>query len=199
MQVTEGIEILRATAARLPDDLHLAFDPVPAVDLASIEQDVTLSPELRLAYGVGAPAGQIPAFVQFTDLWPANELAARQVGYATNASGTPEPEWQSGWIVIGGEDGDPLIAHVDLPGTPVSIAPHGQGHWAPAMIAPSLGGLYALLASWSSLIIEDFDGERLDEEADFAIKAGFWEAFDAKLGAVADQPCLDAFRSYIAT
>lgn len=199
MQVTDGIEILRATASRLAADLHLSFDPVPANDLVSIEQDIKLSRELRLAYEVGAPTGQIPAFVQFTELWAANELAARQVGYATNADGTPEPEWQSGWIVIGGEDGDPLIAHVDLPGTPVSIALHGQGNWAPAMIAPSLGDLYALLAGWSSLITEDFDGERLDETADFAIKAGFWEAFDAKLGAVADQSCLDAFRSYLAT
>jgi hypothetical protein len=199
VEVIEGIELLKQSSERLGSELPLTFDAAGEVAIGEALDVVPLSPELLRAYRYGAPSGQFPSFVQLSLLYEVDELRARQVGHAVSASGEAFPEWDTSWVVIGAEDGDPFIAHVDRPGTPVSVAKHGTGIWNPVPIADSLGTFYALIAAWSSLLIEDFDGSMLDEDRDFELKDGFWQALDLKLSPILAQHEITALRGYLAT
>jgi hypothetical protein len=199
VDVVEGIELLRQTAARLGSDLPMSFSAAPEEAISAAADVLPLSPDLRHAYEHGAPAGEFPSFVQLSELDRVDELPARQVGYAMSVDGEVVPEWNPSWIVIGAEDGDPFIAHVDRPGTPVSIAIHGTGTWKPLPVADSLGTFYALVATWSSLLIEDFQGSKLDEERDFEVKEGFWQAFDQRFSPVLTKSEIEALRDYVST
>lgn len=126
MDVEAGIIMLHATAGRLGDALPLLFEPVEPDRIAAVEREVVLSPDLRRAFALGAPSGELPPFVQVTTLWEFGDLAAGQVGYAVDSAGDRLPAWERAWTAIGDESADPLVAHTDQPGTPVSIALHGQ-------------------------------------------------------------------------
>ena len=198
MDVIDGIELLKQTHHRVGDRLDLDFEPVADRDLDRIAQLVPLSTDLRRAYRYGAPAGEFPALSQDSELSRADALTDGLLGYRVHAiSGQRLPDWDEAWLVVGGDSGDPLIAHTDRPDTPVSIAVHGAGKWQPLTIADSLGAFYALVATWSSLLLEDFNGERLDPDRDFEVKVGFWDRFHERLGAVLPDHNMAAFRTYL--
>jgi hypothetical protein len=197
VDVLNGIVLLQQTSERLGSELPLTFGAAPEAAVSETADVLALSSELRRAYEHGAPAGCFPSFVQRCVLDRVDQLAARQIGYAVSASGEVFPDWHPGWIVIGADDGEPFIAHADLPDTPVSVAIHGTGTWTPLPVAASLGTFYALVAAWSSLIVEDFDGAMLDEDHNFEVKHGFWEAFDLKLATVLAGSEITALRRYL--
>jgi hypothetical protein len=74
-------------------------------------------------------------------LYAPEKLISYQYGYRWNGlTDTREPleAWSAEWVVIGDVSVDPIIAHTDKAGTPISGALHGAGEWKPRLIAPNL-------------------------------------------------------------
>jgi hypothetical protein len=93
-------------------------------------------------------------------LFKINEIEDRQVGYARSADGdslcSGEPgAWLPEWIAIGIETlcGDPIFINSAITSLPVFTAAHGEGSWAPALVASSLEGFDAALRRLRHLAI----------------------------------------------
>jgi hypothetical protein len=78
-------------------------------------------------------------------LYAPSELDAGQIGYSRSVEGESfcdgEPgAWKAEWIVIGHDTllGDPLILDIASHNMPVMTSAHGEGSWAPRVIAASL-------------------------------------------------------------
>jgi hypothetical protein len=79
------------------------------------------------------------------ELFPADEVPRRQVGFAVAGDGESlvgvEPgDWRPEWLVIGYDTGcgDPIFIAENRP-FPVYTAMHGEGLWEPKLVAPSIG------------------------------------------------------------
>ena len=59
--------------------------------------------------------------------------------------------------VIGDYGEDPIIAHTDETGLPISMAESGLGVWVPYQVAPPP-------AAWVRVAVINFDGDTCDEE-----------------------------------
>lgn len=86
------------------------------------------------------------------NLFKGEEIASRQVGYSITSdgkklSGLEDGDWKPSWLAIGYEIalGDPLFIDVELPSSPVMTAMHGEGAWAPEIIASNLAGFFSIL------------------------------------------------------
>lgn len=69
-----------------------------------------------------------------------DQMEKGQIGYGCDPDGRPlEGGWKAEWLAIGYEElcGDPLFIDTAQPQLPVYTAAHGQGSWAPDLIAPS--------------------------------------------------------------
>lgn len=94
-------------------------------------------------------------------------LVAGQEGYRWRGRerGALDPGWDARWLVIGDHGGDPVIAHTDAPGTPISLAAHGTGSWALYRVAPSLAAYLAAVAIWIEVGLIAFGGRYLDDSS----------------------------------
>jgi hypothetical protein len=81
------------------------------------------------------------------------------------------------WIVIGDVNADPII--FDITSKAVYMAMHGQGLWDLKQVSESLDKFCMLMASWTTLIIGEYDKEVLDEE--FILKQCFMDKLSTKL------------------
>jgi len=86
------------------------------------------------------------------NLFKGDEIVSRQVGYSITSdgkklSGLEDGDWKPSWLAIGYEIalGDPLFIDVELPSSPVMTAMHGEGVWAPEIIASNLEGFFSIL------------------------------------------------------
>jgi cell wall assembly regulator SMI1 len=115
------------------------------------------------------------------DLYAASELGARADGYNWNPlAREPLEGWSDGWLLIGDEGADPVI--VDLTDSAVGSshctvlqAPHGEGDWDFAELAPSIPELLVLAAAQHhalsafgppcDAVVDDARGFNLNETA----------------------------------
>lgn len=122
--------------------LTSSFAPAAREDLAAIGRKLPLSTELREWYAMNSPLDiSIQWFPEYLRLYNPRNLLEWQVGYRWTAEriGKIDPIWDERWVVIGDYTADPVIAHTDQPGTPISMANHGAGVWKPYRVAPALG------------------------------------------------------------
>jgi hypothetical protein len=78
--------------------------------------------------------------------------------------GKEDEDWGEGWRVIGHWGADPIIAHVDLPGTPVSTAIGGIDEWVPKRIAPDLASFLNGIAVTLEVFFYLYDNAYQDED-----------------------------------
>jgi hypothetical protein len=150
------------------------------------------SPELEELWSLAAPrVVSVPFAPEDLHLYAPETIADVQAGYLGES-------WRPEWLVIGDIGGDPVIADTEQSGTPISFAIHGLGEWRPAKVAPTPAAFLSGLAAWLR-VLHQFDGERLDEDDDFAVKPGFDEALREALGLVLPPDCVDALMTYIET
>lgn len=138
---------------------------------------IAFTPELIAWYTTAAPID--PLIETFGDeLWLYNPLNIRinQAGYRwiPDESGETMIEnidlWDRNWLVIGEIGGDPIIAHIDQAGTPISIAKHGMGDWQPQIVAKDLGAFLDLLSFWMHyFLLEGQDFNSLYDEDNYLL------------------------------
>lgn len=134
--------------------------PISIEQLAPVGSTLALSPELLDWYQAAAPANvHIPWHGNNLQLFNPLELVNWQIGYRwAVGEKTIHESWDENWIVIGDIGGDPIIAHVDQPATPISMSVHGVGFWKLQRVAPSLAVFLEVLAAWLG-IVGDFAGD----------------------------------------
>ena len=134
---------------------------------------------------------EVPFPPEVLHLFSPPALASGQVGYDGDT-------WDRSWVVIGDVSGDPVIAHTTRSGTPVMVALHGIGSWTPMTVAPNPAGFLQAIAAWLR-VLGRFDGENLDEHADFETKPGFNDELRRELSAVLGHDHVQALLKYIST
>jgi hypothetical protein len=95
------------------------------------------------------------------ELFEANDLANRQVGYSVNPDGDSlcgyaAGDWKAEWIVIGCELGlgDPLILDTSDDKLAVITAMHGEGSWQPEPVSSSVESFLQMLIDFRELARE---------------------------------------------
>lgn len=126
-----------------------------------------LSQELKSWYQWANPQNvRIPWSTGRLLLYSLNSLVVSQDGYRW-LKGQREQlldGWNSTWVVIGDVDADPVIAHVDQPQTPISMAFHGMGEWTLHTIAPSLDAYLNAITVWIDVSLCKYRGRIEDED-----------------------------------
>jgi hypothetical protein len=152
-----------------------------------------LSAELVSLYETHAPKRCVLSFApEELTLYAPRMLSQAQDGYRTG-------DWQNSWLVIGDSSSDPVIADTAGEGTPIALAVHGIGEWRPRWIAPSLSSFLNALSDWIAVLYGTFDGEMLDEDADFDIKPGFIDAVGSALAGSLPTEYIVEWLDYIRT
>lgn len=127
------------------------FGPITPKQLKSVINNLSLSSELLDWYQVAAPLNvYIPWHGDELLLYSPLELVEYQEGYRWEVGhrGEIHPSWHAEWIVIGDTSGDPIVAHIDQEGTPISMAIHGIGKWELQRVASSLATFLKSLSVW---------------------------------------------------
>ena len=144
--------------------------------LRPIREALALSPDLMEWYQVAAPL-DFHVMGLGSSLYLANPLnLTRKQGSYRWEWEHPEKldtEWNPHWVVIADIGDDPIIAHVDQPGTPISFAFHGMGTWTPYKVAPDLAKYLELVCQWLDLCVGKYDGtwNMLDDDCVLLPKA----------------------------
>ena len=93
------------------------------------------------------------------DLLQPEQLVEAQVGYAVDPAGRSllgqqDGAWLATWLVVATEDlvGDPIFVDTAAPEWPVYTAAHGEGTWAPELVADSFASFVAALDLIRSLV-----------------------------------------------
>jgi hypothetical protein len=148
--LTESIQRFSSSIQQF--DIKASLLTLPKEQLELLKYSLLLSAEIEKWYASEA----IPVNVIIR--WTANELVLysplnlleNQAGYRWNTN-TPNElldDWNINWLVIGDIGGDPIIAHIDKVGTPISMALHGMGYWNPLEVAPDLATFLDILNIW---------------------------------------------------
>jgi hypothetical protein len=132
------------------------FRTYTSSELTPIQQTLHLSQPLLDWYQTAAPESTcyIPWYGNDVDIPPPTELVDFQEGYRWLAGNRQMrfEDWRDEWIVIASVGGDPFIAVVNEPATPVLADIHGQGYWNPRQISSSLPNFIASLAIWINIM-----------------------------------------------
>ena len=148
--------------------IEAVFSPEGRGTLAIIDHQLPMTEELLAWYETSAPRdAEIPQFPEYLRLYDLVMLFERQNGYRwpVGRRGVVDPGWNPCWLVIGDYSGDPLIAHTDEAGTPISMAAHGAGGWQPYRMAPSLAAYLAALAIWIEVSVIAYRGVIRDDDS----------------------------------
>ena len=164
--LTAAIDRLISTCRQVPTDSAFSFAPAPRVALEPVLQRLPLTPELLHWYESGAPETFRFDWGSEFQLYDPRTLRDALLGYRWDEreSELDGGEWRPHWVMIGDWGSDPVIAHVDEPGTPVSMAIHGIGVWQPKRIAPDLGSFLNGMAVWLEVFFIRWKGEYQDED-----------------------------------
>ncbi len=110
------------------------FNSLGREQLKAIQAKMPLSKELIELYQIAAAQDlYIPWSANYLVLYDPLRLEQCQIGYRwSEPFGKMEEGWNQAWLVIGDQGGDPIIAHTDQVGTPISMAIHGTGEWNPS-------------------------------------------------------------------
>lgn len=170
-------------------------------ELAPVQQELKLSPALMMWYQTAAPESMcyIPWFGNDVDIPPPTQLIDYQEGYrwlAGNRNIRFE-DWHDEWIVIASVGGDPFIAVVNEPDTPVLADIHGQGYWNPRQISGSLPNFIASLAIWINLM-QQHKTQNTFLTQDYELHPGFRADLKSRLQGLAD-PYWQAFLKFTTT
>ncbi len=183
--VQSASDALRGAVHRADLDVAARFAAIPAEALVAVTQHLPLSAELLAWYALAAPRdAAIPRDPEELILYDPQTLVARQEGYrwAVGRRDTIDPAWDARWLVIGDYGSDPVIAHTDRAGTPIAMAAHGRGAWAPFLVAPSLATYLQAVAVWVAVRAIDFRDAIYG--ADDVIKPAYRSALDERLAPV---------------
>ena len=153
------MEIAEA-AVRLQENCKLIkaaarFSSVSESQIKSYVGNLPLSSEIIEWFAIAAPiASELDWTANELVLFSPNSLARNQVGYRWigEINGMRDEKWLESWVVIGAIGGDPVIAHMDSPETPISMAFSGMGDWTPLLVAASLASFLSFLSEWCKLI-----------------------------------------------
>lgn len=191
MSIKAAREAVEDAARRL--GVAVEFGRIPASDVPrSVGPSVPLSPELVDFWAEAAPVQvSVPFAPDRLDLVSPDGIAASHAGYLGES-------WQPAWVLVGSIAGDPVIADVGRPGTPIMLALHGTGSWRPETVAPSPAAFLAVVAAWLRGLSR-FDGERIDEDRDFEVKQGFDDALRGEMRGVLADEFVGALIRYIDT
>lgn len=183
-------EFLRA-AASLGVEVRFGRSTAEAVR-DDVGATIPLTQELVEFWSSATPIDvEVPFPPGFLHLFNPSTLAGAQVGYDGDT-------WDRSWVVIGDVSGDPVITDTTRLGTPVMLALHGIGSWSPMTVAPDPAGFLRAIAAWLR-VLGRFDGENLDEHADFEMKPGFNEELRRELSRVLEHDHVQALLKYIST
>ncbi len=156
----EAATELEAAADHFAEVAHACDDEARSYaatteELAHIEAEIPLSPELAHWYRYRGPAALVTIEQLGNDrkIYPPHELVGMQLGYRwvalpNSRRGTRIEDWPTSWMAIGDEGADPIIAHTDQCGTPISYSMHGMGQWQLHPLAPSLATYLKAQARW---------------------------------------------------
>jgi hypothetical protein len=140
-------------------------------ELVNSNQEFSLSKELVKWYTTAAPIDlYIPKPGNDLELYDPMYLRQNHNGYRW----VPDPNtveftdltkyntedilWDINWIMIGDIGGDPVIAHTDQPGTPISLAEHGIGIWSPRPISATLSDFLDILSFYLQFVFHEMNG-----------------------------------------
>jgi len=141
----------RFLAATRTAGIDAHFSPTSPADLQTAASSLPLSSDLLAWYHQAAPIDvELYLFTEYMwlSLYDPTQLLKRQRGYRFHGN-HPEQRlegWEESWLVIGDWNADPVIAHTDRPGTPISMALHGAGSWDLVPVAQDLAAYLAALA-----------------------------------------------------
>ncbi len=168
--------------AVLQADTGARFAAIGPEAIAGVAQHLPLSADLLAWYATAAPLDvSLPFFPEGPILYDPRELLAWQEGYRwrTGQRETIADDWDAAWLVVGDYGSDPIIARTDLAGTPIAMAAHGRGHWAPFFVAPSLAAYLHALAVWVGVRMRDFGDAIVGDDA--LIRPDYLAALDERL------------------
>lgn len=142
------------------------FGPSAVGTVTAVGSQLALSGVLEEYYRDIGPVTtlSLPWTVERVRLFSLSDLLSGQEGYRMS-SGQRLRNWEDGWIVIGERSGDPFIANVSDPKSPISYAIHGVGEWVPAEIAGSLSDFFRLLATFVDVLINSFQRDVWDDSS----------------------------------
>lgn len=187
VDLADAVETLVATCARAQHSVEFTFAPIPPQVLETVTSQLRLTPELRSWYERAAP-------VTFWFWWgnqymlhDVRDLPDSLVGYRWAEVGVDGPEWgwDPNWVVIGDWGADPIIAHIDEPGTPISMDIHGSGEWKPRRIAPSLAAYLRALSVWVDVFFVRHEGRYQND--DCTVRDDVRAEFNSEIRTVLDE------------
>jgi hypothetical protein len=161
-----AIDQLISTCQNIATESEFSFAPADRGELDAVMQRLPLSSDLVQWYMYKAPQTFWFWFGNQLYLYDPHTLRSMQVGYRWDEDETEfdEGEWSPNWVVIGDLGADPIIAHIDEPGTPISMDMHGNGEWSPTIIAPDLQSFLMGLSIWLDVFLIRWEGEYEDED-----------------------------------
>jgi len=178
---------------------HVQFSPVDQQELSEVMTLLPVSSELLSWYSIGAPVKcYLSLFDKYSELMLADprSLIKWQTGFRWEVQGTERsriPEWPDSWLSIGDWGGDPVIAHTDVAGTPISMIRH-DFDWVPNLIAQDLSAyILALAISIEVTMLErkSFLMELDEESYDMIYHTSVIDDLREKLRGVLDEECID--------
>jgi hypothetical protein len=158
--------LLDSAAFRFAEAVHKCdpsaqFGAAASAEIDQVRAALPISDELTYWYLRAGPRSiiYIPKLGNDRKVYPSSALVDRQNGYrwVRSADGQVKPldSWMSDWVVIGDVGGDPLIADMSRPGTPILKDVHGRGDWNPYLLAPTLASYLQAESIWiNSCLVE---------------------------------------------
>jgi hypothetical protein len=169
MMLEEAIDGLKKSLAKA--NISGEFGAKTADEVKAENRFLPLSGELITYFRLFATSDiRVPWSVEDLTLNSSATLFTHQVGYrymAGDESGHIIDGWDANWIVIADKSADPVIAHSDKTGTPISVAVHGVGFWKPEIVAPSLSIFLQMLSIWVDIGVVKYAGNVFDEQSHF--------------------------------
>jgi hypothetical protein len=169
MTLEEAIDGLKKSLAKA--NISGEFGAKTADEVKAENKLLPVSDELITHFRLFSTSDiRVPWSVEDLTLYSSNTLVSHQIGYRYldgDEPGTVIQEWDAKWVVIADKGADPVIAHSDQAGTPISMAVHGVGYWKPEIIAPSLSVFLQMISIWVDIGIVRYGGEVFDEQSHF--------------------------------
>ena len=182
--LNSAIDRLASTCREVQSDAEFSFAPVDRDELNGVTERLPLSSDLLQWYEYNAPHTFWFWWGNQFYLHDPRTLRSAQCGYRWNQHEIEfeNNDWNPNWVVIGDWGGDPVIAHTDEPGTPISMDIHGGGEWAPKKIAPDLQSFIMGISVWLDIFFVRWNGQYQTE--DCSIRPEVIEEFNREIRTV---------------
>ena len=155
------VSTCRKVLVEAEGEAEFSFAPVDCRGRETLMPRITLSPDLLHWYERMAPLTFWFWWANQFYLHDPRTLRGALVGYRWDEDELEfeEGDWSPDWVLIGEWGADPVIAHVDEPGTPVSMAMHGIGEWDLKRVAPDLASFLTGMSVWLEVFFVRWKGK----------------------------------------